>query len=97
MRLIGLWTEPKDVESFEREYLGSHVPKLNDLAGMSTVTTSRCIDGIYFRITEVHFHAKEELDAALETPAGRSVLEHAHTLAVKFGNRLDVLVVADAT
>ena len=73
LRLVGLWTEPADVDAFEREYLGSHVPKLQRLPACRDVRTARCIDGPFFRLTEVHF---ESLDASTPRstppPVGRS-------------------------
>ena len=95
MRLIGLWTEPQDIDSFEYEYLGSHVPLIGTLDGMQAVKTSRCIDGPYYRMTEVAFRSVDDLNEALKTPAGLTVLERAGNLTEKYGNRLDVLVVVD--
>jgi hypothetical protein len=97
MRLIGLWTEPDDVDAFEREYLGSHFPRLDELRGNDGVITSRCIDGPYFRMTEVVFRSLDDIHAALEDSAGRQILTDAEALAQKFGVRLDVLVVSTST
>ena len=97
MRLVGLWTAPTDVEAFEREYLGSHVPKLQQLANQRSVQTSRCIDGPYFRVTEVEFDDIDDIHTALDDDVGRRVLVDANALAAKFGVRLEVLVIAPAT
>ena len=97
MRLVGLWTAPVDVEAFEREYLGSHVPKLQHLAKQRAVQTSRCIDGPYFRVTEVEFNDIDDIHAALADALGQRLLADANALAAKFGVRLEVLVVAQAT
>jgi len=95
MRLVGLWTQPADVDAFEREYLGSHVPKLESLRGNGGVRTARCIDGPFFRLTEVEFASLDEIHAALNDQLGGDILADANALAAKFGVRLDVLVVAD--
>jgi uncharacterized protein (TIGR02118 family) len=95
MRLVGLWTEPADVDAFEREYLGSHVPKLEGLPGNTGVRTARCIDGPFFRMTEVQFDSLDDIHAALSGGLGEQILADANALAAKFGVRLDVLVVAD--
>ena len=97
MRLVGLWTAPADVDAFEREYLGSHVPKLQRLPASQRVQTSRCIDGPYFRLTEVLFTSLDDIHAALDGEIGQQVLADARALAAKFGVRLDVVVVAEAT
>jgi len=94
MRLVGLWTTPVDVEAFEREYLGSHVPKFQRLANQQAVQTSRCIDGPYFRVTEVEFKDIDEIHAVLADGVGQQVLADANALAAKFGVRLEVLVIA---
>jgi uncharacterized protein (TIGR02118 family) len=94
VRLVGLWTQPADAEAFEREYLGSHVPKLSTLAANQGVSTARCIDGAYFRLTEVSFDSLDAIHAALQDRTGQQILADANALADKFGIRLDVLVVA---
>jgi len=97
LRLVGLWTEPADTDSFEREYLGSHFPKLHRLPGATSTKTSRCLDGPYFRMTEVSFDTLSAIHDALATDVGQQVLTDARTLSDKFGVKLDVLVVAEAT
>ncbi len=95
VRLIGLWTTPADVNAFDHDYLGSHMPKLERLTGQTSVKTSRCIDGPYFRITEVQFPSLDQIHAALAEEIGGQVLADARALADKFGLKLDVLVVAE--
>ena len=95
VRLVGLWTHPEDVDAFEREYLGSHFPKLEALPGIEHVRTSRCIDGPFFRLTEVTFKSLDDIHAALDAQSGQQILADANALADKFGVRLDVLVVAE--
>jgi uncharacterized protein (TIGR02118 family) len=95
--LVGLWTQPDDVDAFDREYLGSHVPRVQGLLAAQGTTTSRCIDGPYYRMTEVTFHTLDDIHAALEAPSGKAVLDDATKLAEKYGIRLDVLVVAEST
>ena len=97
MRLIGLWTEPEDIDAFDHDYLGSHLPRLDGLTSVQVVKTSRCIDGPYYRMTELTFTSLDDIDAALATDEGRIILEHAGALAKKYGNRLEVLVVAETT
>ena len=95
LRLVGLWTEPADIDAFERDYLGSHFPQLDGLPGNKGSRTSRCIDGPYFRMTEVSFSRIDDIHAALETEGGRQLMAAARQLADKYGIRLDVLVVAE--
>ena len=95
MRLVGLWTQPADADAFEREYLGSHVPKLEGLPGNAGVRTARCIDGPFFRLTEVLFDSLDDIHVALGGELGAQILADANALASKFGVRLDVVVVAD--
>jgi uncharacterized protein (TIGR02118 family) len=96
LRLVGLWTEPEDVDAFDRDYLGSHFPQLHRLPGVHALSTSRCIDGPYFRMTELEFESLDDIHAALDAPFGKEILAAAHDLARKYGVRLEVLVVAEA-
>ena len=95
MRLIGLWTQPADVDAFEREYQGSHLPKLEALPANLGVRSARCIDGPFFRLTEVEFASLHHIRTALQGELGEQVLADANALAAKFGVRLDVVVVND--
>ena len=97
LRLIGLWTEPADIDAFEHDYLGTHFPRLEELRENQGTRTSRCIEGPYFRMTEVSFHTIDDVQRALETDLGKSILGDARALADKYGIRLDVLVVAGST
>jgi uncharacterized protein (TIGR02118 family) len=95
VRLVGLWTAPEDKDAFEREYLGSHIPKLERLPESRGVKTSRAFDGPYFRVTEVQFDSVDDINTALAGDVGQQVLTDARTLAEKYGVRLEVLVVAE--
>ncbi len=95
VRLVGLWTEPADIDSFEREYLGAHFPQLAKLGDTTGTRTSRAFDGPYFRMTEVMFDTTDDVRAALETETGERILKGARALEAKYGVRLDVMIVAD--
>ncbi len=96
VRLIGLWSEPADIDAFERDYLGSHFPRLHGLALSQAAVTSRCIEGPYFRMTEVGFSSIDDINAAIDTDLGKEILAGARSLAEKYGIQLEVLVVAEA-
>ena len=96
VRLIGLWTEPADIDAFEHDYLGSHFPRLHGLAGSQAAVTSRCIEGPYFRMTEVSFSSTDDIGTALDTDLGKEILAGARSLVEKYGLQLQVLVVAEA-
>ena len=97
LRLVGLWTEPADNDAFDHDYLGTHFPRLQSLSGAQGTKTSRCIEGPYFRMTEISFTTLDDVNRALDTDVGRKILADANALAEKYGIRLDVLVVAEAT
>jgi hypothetical protein len=48
-------------------------------------------------MTEVFFHALDDIQSALESPSGQEVIAAARALANKYGVRLDVLVVTEPT
>ena len=60
------------------------------------VRTARCLDGPFFRLTEVLFESLDDINAALGDEVARRILAEAEVLATKFGVRLDVMVVAEA-
>jgi uncharacterized protein (TIGR02118 family) len=95
VRLVGLWTEPTDVEAFEQEYLTAHFPLLDRLENALDATIARCVEGSYFQMTEVSFTNIEDMEAALETDLGRHIVSSAQELADKFGVKLEILVVEE--
>ena len=95
VRLVGLWSEPADIDAFEREYLGAHFPQLAHFDKSTASRTSRAFDGPYFRMTEVLFDSTEDIRAALATEIGEQILQGARALEAKYGVRLDVMIVAD--
>ena len=95
VRLVGLWTEPADIDAFERDYLGAHFPQLAQLGNATGTRTSRAFDGPYFRLTEVMFDSADDIHAALETDTGERILNGARALEAKYGIHLDVMIVAD--
>jgi len=47
-------------------------------------------------MTELEFESLDDIHAALDAPSGKEVLAAAQELALKYGVRLEVLVVAEA-
>jgi uncharacterized protein (TIGR02118 family) len=95
VRLVGLWTEPTDVDAFKQEYLRAHFPLLDRLENALDATIAHCVQGSYFQMTEVSFTSIDDMEAALETDLGKHVLTSAQELADKFGVELEVLVVEE--
>lgn len=95
VRLVGLWTEPTDVDAFRQEYLTAHFPLLDRLENALDATIANCIRGGYYQMTEVSFTNLEDMEAALETDLGKHIVTSAQELADKFGVRLEILVVEE--
>ena len=93
--MVGLWTEPADIDAFERDYLGAHFPQLAQLINATGSRTSRAFDGPYFRFTEVMFDSADDIHAALATDTGERILTGARALEAKYGIHLDVMIIAD--
>ena len=95
LRLIGLWTEPSNTDAFEQQYLGAHLELVRQLPHALSTTSSRCLDGQYYRLTEVTFGSLEDLHGALESPFGQRVIDAARKLEEVHGIQLHVLLVGD--
>jgi hypothetical protein len=95
VRLVGLWTEPTDVDAFRNEYLTAHFPLLDRLDNALDATIADCVQGGYFQMTEVSFTNIEDMEAALATDLGRHIMTSAQELADKFGVTLEILVVEE--
>jgi uncharacterized protein (TIGR02118 family) len=73
MKLIALYSTPKDPEAFEDAYFNSHVPLIKKLPGLLEINMSmhsRTLLGekAPYMISEMKFADKEALKTALNSP-----------------------------
>lgn len=100
VKLIVLYTQPDDRDSFEEHYLGVHGPLVNKIPGLQRWEGARIVaapDGgeqTYFRIAELYFSDQDALQAALGSAAGQETAGDFQQIAPP-GSRMFVAAIDD--
>jgi uncharacterized protein (TIGR02118 family) len=77
-KLVVLYTQPADPDSFELHYREQHMPLVHAVPGLQRAETGRIIaeadggDVLWYRVTELYFADRAALDTALATPEGQA-------------------------
>jgi uncharacterized protein (TIGR02118 family) len=87
VRLLVLYTQPNDVEAFERHYHDVHVPLVKKLAGLKRYTISRNIaprrgGDAYYLVAELEWETLEASKSALQSPEGQATSQDVANLEV---------------
>ena len=81
VKLVVLYTQPDDPESFDEHYLGVHGPLVDAVPGLlrwEGARVSTAADGgevTYHRMAELYFEDMDALQAALATAEGKATGE----------------------
>lgn len=98
-RLVVLYPNPTDPETFERRYREEHGPMVTEkMPGLRQFTAGRVVDppagsGRYSHFAELTFDSVAAVHSALESEDGKQVV--AHALEISTGGPMTVLVVED--
>jgi uncharacterized protein (TIGR02118 family) len=78
VKLVVLYTQPDDAESFDEHYLGVHGPLVESVPGLlrwESARVSGAADGgevTYHRMAELYFEDMDALQQALATDEGKA-------------------------
>lgn len=79
--LVALWSQPTDVESFERHYHEIHMPLARKLPGLKSAETYKTVgEGAYYRVAVLHFDDAAALGAAMGGPEAAALIEDTQSL-----------------
>jgi uncharacterized protein (TIGR02118 family) len=87
IKLVVLYPYPKELEAFEKAYIGEHIPlvakSLTRLtkAAYSHVLMSPQGDAPFCRIAELHYASLEDLQADFSTPEALALGAHAASIS----------------
>lgn len=95
VKLVALWTTPKDVEGFETDYLGTHIPLVSKLPALKGAVASKALDGPYYRMAELFFEHADGLQSAMGSPEGQALAADAGRLQESYGTKLEILTVEE--
>ena len=87
VRLLVLYTQPNDVEAFERHYRDVHVPLVKQLAGLKHYTISRNVaprrgGDAYYLVAELEWETLDAAQSALQSPEGQATAQDVANLEV---------------
>jgi uncharacterized protein (TIGR02118 family) len=100
VKLVVLYTQPDDADSFDEHYLGVHGPLVESLPGLQRWEGARFVaapDGgeqTYFRIAELYFSDPDAMGAALGSDQGKATAADYQKIAPP-GSRMFVASVDD--
>jgi uncharacterized protein (TIGR02118 family) len=98
-KLYAFWTAPpraEDAEEFDRQYREGHAVVAAKVPGMRKLITTRTDVGLeggepaFFRVAEMIFDSREDLERAEHSDEWRAVREDAGRLIERFGVSLTV-------
>jgi uncharacterized protein (TIGR02118 family) len=100
VKLVVLYTQPDDADSFDEHYLGVHGPLVLNIPGLRRFEGARFVaapDGgeqTYFRIAELYFSDLEGLRAGLASDEGKATAADYQQIAPP-GSRMFIATVDD--
>ena len=100
VKLVVLYTQPENGDSFDEHYLGVHAPLVEKIPGLQRWESARVVaapDGgeqTYFRIAELYFSDLEALQAALGSAEGQATAGDFQQIAPP-GSRMFIAAVDD--
>ncbi|MET0683535.1 MAG: EthD family reductase [Casimicrobiaceae bacterium] len=87
MKLTVLYGNPTNAEAFEQHYRGTHLPLAAKMTGVARLELTRFVTGpdggkpAFYRMAEVYFQSKAEMEQALDSPAGKATVADISQLA----------------
>ncbi len=93
-KLVVLYPQPTDADTFERRYRDEHGPMVHEkMPGLRHFEAGRVLEGPYARVAELTFDSVDDLEAALGSADGKSVV--AHALEISTGGPITALVIQE--
>src|SRR5688572_9097316 len=86
-KLMVLYPQPVDRDTFERTYLQEHLPMAREgIIGATKLVLSRAISApggapAFHRAAEIYFESQDALERSLATPSTQAVAQHAVSIS----------------
>ncbi len=77
VKLIALYKQPADVETFERVYMGEHIPLTKKMPGLRRIEINRVTgaprgEPAYYMVTSLYFDDAETMQQSLASEESRA-------------------------
>lgn len=89
MKLIALYKQPEDTQSFDRHYNDVHTPLVKNMPGLEKLEITRMIGtpmgtvSEYYLMAEMYFASQEILQSSMASPEGRAAAKDIMSFAGK--------------
>jgi uncharacterized protein (TIGR02118 family) len=86
-KIVVIYPRPQDEAAFEDAYKNAHLPMCEQkLKGMNRFVATKVMSSPQgetrtYRIAEIHFSTLEALQACMETPGAKEVVDHAQSIS----------------
>jgi len=100
VKLVVLYTQPEDTDSFEQHYAGTHMPLVEQIPGLQRTETGlvgAAADGgemTFHRITELYFADQDAMQSAFGSDEGIATAADYQKIAPA-GSRMFVVPIED--
>jgi uncharacterized protein (TIGR02118 family) len=92
-KAVSCWSTPRpgEEEEFEKHYMEVHVPLAVRVPGTARLVLTRTVDGLeteppaFYRVAEMFFATREQMEAATETPEWAELRADAARMFERFG------------
>lgn len=95
-KIVAIWSAPKpeDAESFERHYLGVHVPLAAVVPEMKrlVLTKNPAPEPTWYGVAELIYEDEATLKRSMESPLWKKMTDDTALMIDKFGVTLEVIV-----
>ncbi len=87
VKVVVIYPRPQDEEAFERTYAEEHVPLAEQkLKGITRLVLTKVVGSPQgrvsaYRIAEAYFPSMDDLNACIESDAGKEVIAHAQAIS----------------
>jgi uncharacterized protein (TIGR02118 family) len=87
VKVVVIYPRPQDEQAFEKAYLEEHVPMAeNKLKGLTRLVLTKVTGSpqgkvTAYRIDELYFSSMNDLNACIESEAGKEVIAHAQSIS----------------
>jgi|SRR5580704_8509123 uncharacterized protein (TIGR02118 family) len=87
VKVVVIYPRPQDEEAFERTYAEEHVPLVEQkLKGITRLVLTKVVGSPQgrvsaYRIAEAYFPSIQDLNACIESDAGKEVIAHAQAIS----------------
>ncbi len=87
VKIVLIYPRPQDEQAFETAYTEQHVPLIEQkLKGITRLVLTKVIGSPQgkvsaYRMSEVYFSSMDELNACIQSEAGKQVIAHAQAIS----------------